>query len=91
MRFAAWQDGEPQIRSKLSNFLFTVSDDIETGPLLVADSEYGRIILRLSQKFPSDVPQFARPTRGGNRLASLRSISQPGCAYEPTSEVDRTL
>src|SRR5215475_1077978 len=27
-------------------------------------------------------------TRGGNRLASfLRSISQSGCAYEPTNEV----
>ena len=58
-----------------------VGDDVEPGPLLVANGEQRRVVLRLLEIGLRDAPQLLARTRGGKRPASFsRSISQSGCA-----------
>jgi hypothetical protein len=57
--------------------LFTVSNDIEAGAFLVADSEKRCIVLRFFQKFRSNAPQLPRPNAWWEARGKLFTIDQP--------------
>ena len=54
-----------------------VGDDVEPGPLLVADREQRRVVLRLLEPLRVDPPQLERPHAGREARGELLAVDEP--------------
>ena len=54
-----------------------VGDDVEPGPLLVADGDQGGVVHRLVEPFRRDPPQFLRPHPRREAAGELDAVDQP--------------